>query len=299
MVQEERLVGLFFGQRALCIGACAPLNYVGTSNHSAGKLTPFKRLAHTGKAFEAVFFGSTAEADRVLGYVAKMHTKVKGELTEDAGPIPTGTPYSAFDPDEMLWTVAVMADSAQRFYELFVRRLTEAERERLWQDYLRFGELFGMPRDQCPQSYLEFRGWWRERLQSDRMYLTDEARYMGYASAFEIPMPPIRQPGKRVHDAVMLGSLPARVRELYGLQYGRRERAAFMAGVRLIRTARRVVPPRLAHGSCIREFELVAATERRRIQRGRPTPQIRPGMFAAAPGGGSGDVKHDFASRAA
>jgi hypothetical protein len=33
-VHEEHLVGLFYGQRALCIGALAPLNYVGTSEHS-------------------------------------------------------------------------------------------------------------------------------------------------------------------------------------------------------------------------------------------------------------------------
>ena len=31
-----------------------------------------------------------------------------------------------------LWTVAVMMDSAEFFYDLFVRRLTAEERERLW-----------------------------------------------------------------------------------------------------------------------------------------------------------------------
>ena len=61
-VHEEHLVGLFYGQRALCIGALMPLNYVGTSEHSYAKLTPFKRLAHTGRAFETIFFGTHAEA---------------------------------------------------------------------------------------------------------------------------------------------------------------------------------------------------------------------------------------------
>ena len=51
------------------------------------------------------------------------------------------------------------------------------------------------------------------------MFLTDEARYVGHATAFEIPMPAHQQPGKRVHDLLMLGSLPPRVRELYGLDY--------------------------------------------------------------------------------
>src|SRR5438477_11166735 len=79
-VHEEHAVGLLYGQRALCIGALMPLNYVGTSEHSYAKLTPFRRLAHTGNAFEKIYFGSRLEADRVLAYVSKLHAGVKGEL---------------------------------------------------------------------------------------------------------------------------------------------------------------------------------------------------------------------------
>jgi uncharacterized protein (DUF2236 family) len=273
-VQEERLVGLFYGQRALCIGALAPLNYVGTSDHTRAKLTPFKRLVHTGNAFETIFFGSRTEADRVLKFVARMHDRVNGVLSADAGPVAAGTAYSAYDPPLMLWTMAVMCDSAQCFYELFVRRLSDAEREALWQDYVRFAELFGMPRSAAPASYQEFRAWWRSELASDRMFLTDEARYVGYATAFQIPLPRRSQPGKRVHDAIMLGSLPARVRELYGLPYGQRQQAGFRAGVAALRSARLLAPTPLTRGYNTRSFELVAKTERRRVARGQPTPQI-------------------------
>jgi uncharacterized protein (DUF2236 family) len=274
-VHEEHLVGLLYGQRALCIGALAPLNYVGTSEHSYAKLTPFKRLAHTGKAFELIFFGSRAEADGVLAYVNRLHGHVNGTLPEDAGPFRAGTPYSAFDPELMLWTVAVIAESAQCFYELLVRELTDGERERLWQDYLRFGELFGMSREHAPASWDEFRAWYGQRLASDKVFLTDEARYVGYATAFEIPMPALQQPGKRVHDLLMLGSLPERVRELYGLEFGGRQRLAFDAAVRATRGARRLVPGPLARGWNTRSFDGVARTERWRIEHGKPTPQIR------------------------
>lgn len=96
-VHEERLVGLMYGQRALCIGACSPLNYVGTSEHSYAKLTPFRRLVHTGHAFETIFFGSRTEADRVL-YVHELHERAQGELAEDAGRTPAGIRYDALDP---------------------------------------------------------------------------------------------------------------------------------------------------------------------------------------------------------
>ena len=276
-VHDEHLVGLLYGQRALCIGALAPLNYVGTSEHSYAKLTPFKRLVHTGNAFETIYFGSRTEADRVLAYVRKLHERVVGELSRDAGVTPAGTPYAALDPPLMLWTVAVIADSAQSFYELLVRRLTDGEREALWQDYIRFAELFGMPRSAAPPTYDAFRDYYREKLASDEMFLTDEARYIGYATAFEIPLPRVHQPAKRVHDLLMLGSLPPRVRELYGLRFGSRERFAFDAVVRAVRGARRLTPMPLARGYNTASFARVARTEQWRIEHDRPTPQIRDG----------------------
>jgi uncharacterized protein (DUF2236 family) len=275
MVHEEKAVGLMYGQRALCIGAIKPLNYVGTSTHTHNKLRPFRRLSHTGEMFEAVFFGTRAEADQVLAMVQRMHERVNGALPESAGPhYPAGTPYSAFDPELMLWTIAVAADSAQWFYERLVRRLSDSERERLWQDYLRFGELFGMPREGAPASYAAFRGWYEQQLAGDDLHLTEEARYMGYASAFEIPVPTSRQPGKRVHDLVLLGSLPARVRELYGLRYTPAHAVACTTALTSGRLARALLPAPLTRGSCVSEFRMVAETERRRIERGQPTPRL-------------------------
>ena len=146
-VHAERVVGLNYGQRALMLGAAHPVNFIGTQANTRSGARPFLRLAHTAKAFETIFFGTRAEADKVLGFVERMHSRVAGELAEPAGPWPAGTPYTAFDPELMLWTVAVIADSAEAFYETLVRRLSADEKDALWRDYMRFGELFGMPRD--------------------------------------------------------------------------------------------------------------------------------------------------------
>jgi uncharacterized protein (DUF2236 family) len=156
-VHSERAVGLFYGQRALMIGALNPLAFVGTTEHTNAKLKPFQRLSHTAEVFETIFFGTRAEADKALGFVQRLHERVRGETTEDAGKVPAGTAYSAFDPELMLWTLAVIADSGPFFYELFVDRLSPDDHERLWQEYVRFGELFGMPREAAPRTYREFR----------------------------------------------------------------------------------------------------------------------------------------------
>jgi uncharacterized protein (DUF2236 family) len=273
-VHEQRAVGLMYGQRALCIGALAPLNYVGTSEHTASKLTPFKRLAHTGQWFEIVMFGSREEADAVLAAVARMHSRVRGELREDAGPYSAGTRYDALDPELMLWTIAVMMDSAECFHDLLVRRLRAEEREALWRDYIRFGELFGMPAEIAPATHVQFRDYYEGILEGDSIWLTEEARQMGRATAFEIPMPLALQPGKTVHDLIMLGSLPARVRRLYGLRWTPAHALAFGAAVRGVRAARIALPGRAARGPNTEFFDLVAATEARRIAKGRPTPQV-------------------------
>jgi uncharacterized protein (DUF2236 family) len=273
-VHDERLVGLFYGQRALCIGALAPLNYVGTSEHTHERTMPWKRLARTGKAFETVFFGSRAEADDVIARVHNLHERVNGVLPEDAGVFPAGTPYSALDSELMLWTVAVMADSAQRFYELFVRQLSSDEREALWQDYLRFGELFGMSRDSAPPTHAAFRSYLDSRLASGRMFLTPEARQVGYQTAFEIPMPHSYQLAKQVHDLIVLGSLPARVRELYDLRYTRASAFVFAFMVLALRVGRSIGPSTLVRGWNTRFFERIARTERWRIEHGKPTPQL-------------------------
>jgi uncharacterized protein (DUF2236 family) len=276
MVHEERLVGLFFGQRALAIGALQPVNYTGTSQSTGGRERPFRRLVRTANDFEAIFFGTRAQADKVLAKVRRMHERVKGELPERAGPFPAGTRYSAFDPELMLWTVAVSAESALYFYELFVRRLSGAERDAFWADYVTFGELFGMPRDVAPQTYADFRAWWDATLAGPEMHLTDEARRTGAFVAFEIPMPVPNQPAKRLHDLVMLGSFPSRVRELYGFPWSAAQARAFPFAVAALRGLRAVAPAAVTRGSCRRSFALVEQTERQRIERGRPTPQLPP-----------------------
>jgi uncharacterized protein (DUF2236 family) len=273
-VHSQRAVGLFYGQRALMIGALNPLAFVGTTEHTNAKQKPFQRLSHTAEVFETIFFGTRAEADRALAFVHRLHQRVRGEMPEDAGRVPAGTPYSAFDPELMLWTLAVIADSGPFFYELFVDRLSPDDHERLWREYVRFGELFGMPREVAPQTHGEFRAWFDGMLGSDEMHLTPNAHEIGYATAFEIPMPAHRAPAKAVHDLIMLGSVPAPVRELYGITYSRRQQLAFRAAVRALRGARPLTPRSIREGYNTAHFRMVARTERHRLSRGERTPQV-------------------------
>ena len=261
------------------IGAAHPVNFIGTQANTSSANRPFRRLAHTAKVFETIFFGTRAEADEALAFVDRLHQRVRGELPEAAGRYPAGTAYSAFDPELMLWTVAVIADSAEAFYETFVGRLSDAEKDALWRDYVRFGELFGMPPEAAPQSYRGFREYWEEMWSGDRLHLTPAAREVALAIAFEIPVPRYLHPQREVHNLVLVGTLPTEMREFFGLRWTRLHEAAFAAIARGLRAARPITPRSVREGTNTASFELVAATERRLIAEGRAT--IPPSALAA------------------
>jgi uncharacterized protein (DUF2236 family) len=272
MVQEEKSVGLFYGQRALAIGAIAPLNFIGTRRHTRAPDQPFKRLVRTAKMFESIFFGTRKEADKVLNAVHGMHSQVHGETPREEGALPAGTPYSAFDPELMLWTVAVAADSARVFYELFVRRLSDGERDELWADYARFGALFGMPIEVAPGSHREFTAWFEGRIAAPESFLTGEARKTGKAILLDIPVPASRRGAMAVQNLIQIAMLPPRVRELYGIEYTPSMQIAFRGVMGFSRATRPLAPKRLRYGSCNTEFDMVARTERRLHASGRPIP---------------------------
>src|SRR5256885_13368878 len=66
-VHEERAVGLLYGQRALGIGAIAPLNFIGTLRHTRARDKPFQRLLPPAQTVRTDFFRPRRPAHRVRG----------------------------------------------------------------------------------------------------------------------------------------------------------------------------------------------------------------------------------------
>lgn len=280
-VMSNRAVGLSYGQRALVIGAVHPRLYVGTVQHTEHRETPYNRLMLTARLFEAVFLGSKDEADRALDFTRRKHAKVVGTMPAPAGPrYPAGTPYSANDPHLMYMTMAFTFDSVAHMQNLLVRRLSPDEHEQLWQDFVRWAELFGMPRSAAPATYPEFRASFDAFLASDEPFLTDEARivgsYLAGAKRGDYDMSPPLRPLFRVLELLVKGSLPVKVREMYSFRWTPAHQAAFVTAVRGARTLY-VQPPRFAprplepilRGSNRDAFKIIAKRERRQLKRGR------------------------------
>src|SRR3954447_2999137 len=123
-VHEQRAVGLLYGQRALLMQATDSVAVTGLLGHTTGLSAPFRRLARTGQAMEAIFFGSRAEADRITSRVRKMHARVRW-TTDD------GAQLAADQPDMLLWILACLADSALAMHHWFVGSPSRGEVRRL------------------------------------------------------------------------------------------------------------------------------------------------------------------------
>ncbi|WP_255449986.1 oxygenase MpaB family protein [Skermania sp. ID1734] len=289
-VMSKRAVGFTYGLRALVVGAANPRLYVGTSNHTEHRATPYNRLAITGRLFEAVFLGTKDEADRALEFTRRKHAKVVGVLDEPAGThCPAGTPYSALDPHLMYMTMAFTFDSVEAMHDLLVRPLRPAEREALWQDFVSWGELFGMPRSAAPASYRQFRSSFDAYLDSDELFLTDEAKLVGaYLSGSKRPGLPVQPwPAQQVLSLVVQGSLPPRIRHMYGLRWTPVHEAAFRSAVRAVRSAHArplhglPAPLRpLLHGTSSVGYQQAARLERNHLRHGRPS---MPGVSPVSP----------------
>lgn len=275
-VHGERVVGLYYGQRTALVGALDPLLYESTSLHTHGKSRPFARLSRTANIMETIFLGTREQADDELARIGAMHRMVKGTIPKSSEPELAGRRYSADDPQLAYRTIGSMADSALAVYERFVRRLSDDEREVFWQDYRQLGRLFGLRLKDTPASYVEFRADWDNWIENDATLLTEAARESGYQTCFKQPLPPpIGAVHERLNYLVVVGTLPQRVREIYGLRWGIAERTAYEAIAHSMRTTRVITPRFVRRGYNQQLFDLVATTERRRQEAGRHTWQMQ------------------------
>jgi uncharacterized protein (DUF2236 family) len=265
---RERAVNLLYGQRALMIGALQPIAFIGTTRRSTAHANPWRRLVHTAHMFDAVFFGTREQADKALDFTHRLHQRVNGTIDEQVGPYGPDTRFSALDPDLMLWVTAPTFDSARVLYEAFVRRLSRAERDQLYEEYVTWGELFGMPRDAMPPTYDEFCEWWPDRLAGDGVFLTEAARTVGLNIALRMPAPVHLRPAMRMAGFLIVGSLPPVVRGAYGVGWTPVQQLAYDATALSLRRARPLVPSTLRRGSSTEAYKVLERTERRNVQAG-------------------------------
>jgi uncharacterized protein (DUF2236 family) len=238
---SRELLLLLGGGRALLMQVAHPLVAAGVVAHSDYRENPWRRLERTMQAVWTVVYGTRAEADRVGARVRSLHGTVHGRLTQGAGPFPEGTTYSASDPKLLMWVHATLVDTALLVYQRWVGRLEPAEESAYYAEMKTLARVFGTPEASIPPTLGDFRAYMAERLASDEIAITPAARQV-LESILEPPIPlPLRPPWQAL-NLVTASLLPERLRDQYGLGWGRLRASAVGLSSEVVRRALPLLP---------------------------------------------------------
>jgi uncharacterized protein (DUF2236 family) len=236
---DRELALLLAGGRALLMQLAHPKVAAGVAEHSHFKDEPLARLHRTMSTMWSIVFDDKSQACTALGGVKNIHKKVRG-LIQPTEPLPTGTPYDALDAELLLWVHATLVDSAMLAYELFVKPLTADEKSSYYHDTKRLAYLFEIRETILPVSVTDFSGYMQRMLIGDTITVGQSARLL----AQEILMPRswILKPAAPIFHLITAGLLPQRLREGYGLNWGRRKEKTFWRLAKTVRILRPLVP---------------------------------------------------------
>ncbi len=199
---------LIGGVRALVYQTVHPLAMAGIAEHSAYRTDPTGRLWRTSEFVGVTTFGSTAEAERLIRVVRKVHDRVEGVA-------PDGRPYRANDPHLLAWVHHTEVDSFLRAYQRYGQfPLTSAEADRYIAEMAELGRRMGA--EDVATSRRELDDWFvrvRPELRS-----TAEARGAVRFLAFP-PLPAATRAPYAVIFAAASAMLPLHVRRKVWLPY--------------------------------------------------------------------------------
>src|SRR5262249_1585834 len=150
--------------------------------------------------------------------VQAVHNRVKGSTSSDLGVYPAGTPYSAGDPELMLWVHATLVSSSLSAYQRFVRKLSVADQEAYYADMATVARIFGTPAEVIPATLSEFRDYFDTMLAGGEITVTEPARRIA-RMILKAPLPAPMRLLAPAHRLATTAQLPPRMRSEYGLHW--------------------------------------------------------------------------------
>jgi uncharacterized protein (DUF2236 family) len=234
-VGNSPLVPLLGGGPAVLLQVAHPLVAAGVVSHSDYRNNLWGRLRRTLRALYLIVYGSKQEGEGAAEAVRAVHARVQGATQEQLGPFPAGTPYSAADPDLMLWVHATLVSSSLAVQRRFVKRLAASEEEQYYQQMALVARLFGVPSDTIPNTLGDFSEYVEAQLAGQTICVTAPARDVA-AVILEAPLPAPLRPLVPAHRLATAALLPASIRSQYGLPWNRQRAVAlgvFVPSLRL------------------------------------------------------------------
>jgi uncharacterized protein (DUF2236 family) len=206
---------LLGGGRALILQVAEPRVAAGVAQFSSYREAPWRRLYRTIDVTTRIVFGDGAESPQAAAGLRRVHEGIHGQ--DDSG-----RSYRALDPKLLMWVQATLLDTSLLIYDRYVRRLSDDERAAYYEEMKPVGDAYGIPRRRMPGDWAAFRDYFDEMVESG-LRVTPITREVA-DSVLDPGLPlPARLPARPAVEALRLltvGTLPERLREPLGLEWG-------------------------------------------------------------------------------
>jgi uncharacterized protein (DUF2236 family) len=250
MVGNSPVTPFLGGGAAVLLQVAHPLVAAGVAEHSDFRRDLWSRLMRTLRALYLITYGSKAEADAIGAAVRTAHARVRGETTTALGSFPAGTPYSAADPELMLWVHATLVEVSLSSYQRYERALAAEEQEAYYREMAVVAQIFGTPAAVIPGTLPEFRDYFDAQIAGSVIEVTPPAREIA-AVILDAPLPALMRFITPAHRMATGAHLPPRLRDEYGLSQSRRNTLMLPLAARsikltawpLLRATTRLSPP--------------------------------------------------------
>lgn len=242
-INGERVVLLGWG-RAILLQFAHPLVAAGVADHSefSHDLRGYVRRTHgTIGAMLGLTFGSEDDVRAVAAKINRIHDRVHGTLRDATGIFPTGTPYSARDPQLLRWVHATLLDSVPLTYERFVGPLTPEEKDRYCAEATVVEQLLGIPGGMLPTTIAERDTYLEEMYESGAIVVSDTARALA-AGLLSPPLGVVGRPLIGLARLATIGLLPPPIRRAYGFAWDEAQERALRRAAGFLRRVRPLVP---------------------------------------------------------
>jgi uncharacterized protein (DUF2236 family) len=224
--------------RAILLQLAHPSVAAGVHHHSSfrGSLrSSIRRLHSTVGAMLSLTFGNTEQMIAAAAGINMIHDRVRGHVS------PTGTAYSAHDPELQKWVHSTLLDSIPLTYERLIGPLTSRERDRYCSEASIMEPLLGMPAGWLPRDARGLDTYMNEMLDGGRLVVTDTSRALARAVLY----PPhwyLAWPAFRAIQLITIGSLPASIRDAYGFEWRPGDARALARWTMMLRVVLRLLP---------------------------------------------------------
>lgn len=227
---------LFGGGRALLLEVAHPLVAAGVAQHSDFRRDPLGRLRRTLDAMSTLTFADRARALAAVRGIERSHQSIRGVLEEPVGPFAAGTAYDGRAPELILWVWATLVDTSVLVYDQFVAPLDSPAREEFYADQRAIARLLGVPSEQVPTSFGEFRAYFDAQVERGALCVGREAREIAAS---------VLRPPRQLGDGGMLrlltaALLPEPLREAFELPWDEARAQRFATLRESVRALRKV-----------------------------------------------------------